>query len=184
MKIRQIGTSFFTSLYMDDNDVMPNVNLGYRFPELSKADIQSIGRKISLEEVKRALFAMGPMKAPGPDGLNLLFFQSKWETLGMSLLSKVDLIFENKEEISSVNETNIVLIPKTDYPETIRDFRPISLCNVVYKTLTKVIATRLRRVMPKIISPNQCSFVPGRQGTDNIIVAQEVIHSMRNRKGK
>ena len=61
MKIRQIGTSFFTSLYMDDNDVMPKVNFGYRFPELSKADIQSIGRRISLEEVKRALFAMGPM---------------------------------------------------------------------------------------------------------------------------
>ena len=58
-----------------------------------------------------------------------------------------------KIEISSVNEANIVLIPKTDYPETIRDFKPISLCNVVYKTLTKVIATRLRRVMPKIISP-------------------------------
>ena len=102
----------------------------------------------------------------------------------MSLLSKVDLMFENKEQISSVNETNIVLIPKTDYPETIRDFRPISLCNVVYKTLTKVIATRLRRVMPQIISTNQCSFVPGRQGKNNIIVAHEVIHSMRNRKGK
>ena len=55
---------------------------------------------------------------------------------------------------------------------------------MIYKLLTKVIASRLRSVIMKIIYPNQCSFVPGRQGTDNIIVAQEVIHSMRNRKGK
>lgn len=134
--------------------------------------------------MKQALFAMGPLKAPGPDGLNPLFFQSQWETLGASIVAKVDLMFSKREEIMDVNNTNIVLIPKSDHPETIRDFRPISLCNVIYKILTKVIATRLRRVMPKIISPNQCSFVPGRQGADNIIVAQEIIHSMRSKKGK
>ena len=76
------------------------------------------------------------------------------------------------------------MIPKFDHPKIIRDIRPISLCNVVYKMLTKVIASRLKRVMPKIISPNHCSFVPGRQGADNIIVAQEIIHSMRNKKGR
>ena len=87
-------------------------------------------------------------------------------------------MFHKKEEVRDVNETNIVLIPKVEHPETIRDFRPISLCNVIYKTLTKVISTRLIRLMPKVISPNQCSFVPGRQGMDNIIVALEIIHSM------
>ena len=107
-----------------------------------------------MEEVKQAIFAMRSLKALGPDGLNPLFYQSQWDIVGTSMLSKVNLMFHKKEEVRGVNETNIVLIPKVEHSETIRDLRPISLCNVIYKTLTKVIVTRLRRLMPKVISPN------------------------------
>lgn len=75
-----------------------------------------------------------------------------------------------------------MLIPKIDHPEELKVFRPISLCNVSFKILTKALANRLRIVMGYLTKPNQCSFIPGRQSSGNIIIAQEVIHSMRTRK--
>ncbi|XP_028055196.1 uncharacterized protein LOC114259389 [Camellia sinensis] len=85
--------------------------------------------------------------------------------------------------IKVINETLIVLIPKIDNPENIRQFRPISLCNVSYKIITKLIVGRIRPLLDNLICPNQSSFIPGRNTTDNIIITQEILHSLRNKKG-
>lgn len=82
-----------------------------------------------------------------------------------------------------MNQTMIVLIHKKEFPQNFYQFRPISLCNVIYKFISKIIARRLRLIMVKIILPNQVSFVPERHITDNILIVQEVLHSMHICKG-
>lgn len=71
-----------------------------------------------------------------------------------------------------------------DAPESLNQLRPIALCTVVVKVITKVLANIIKPLMDKLISPQQCSFILGRQASDNVILAQEALHSMRRKKGK
>lgn len=92
--------------------------------------------------------------------------------------------FETNYLPEGTNDALVVLIAKVLKPETIMQFRPISLCNVLFKTITKALVMRLKRVMTKLIGPAQSSFIPRRLSTDNIVVVQEAIHSMKRKKGK
>ena len=84
---------------------------------------------------------------------------------------------------SGLNDTFLTLIPKVPKPERVAQFRPIRLCNVIYKLITKCIVNRLKQVLSDLISPIQSSFVPRRQIADNMIVMQEILHSMRRKTG-
>ena len=84
---------------------------------------------------------------------------------------------------STLNDTFITLVPKLPNPERVQQLRPIGLCNVVYKLITKCIVNRLKHVLPELISLMQSSFIPGRQITDNIVVMQETLHTMRRKTG-
>lgn len=83
-----------------------------------------------------------------------------------------------------MNQTDIVLIPKVEQPQTILQFRPISLCNSIYKVISKIIVNRLKVCIPKLVSPFQTSFIPGRNIHENIIIAKKIMHSMHHKKGK
>lgn len=116
----------------------------------------------SLVEVTRALSQMGPLKSPGPDGFPAAFKKKYWHILGSNIAACV-LNFLNEGVLpSNLNFTFIVLIPKVAKPERITKFRPISLCNVIYKIGSKVIANRVKPFLDNIISPTQSAFVPRR----------------------
>ena len=133
-------------------------------------------------EVREALKQMHPTKAPGPDGMCALFYQKFWDIVGGDVEHKILDILNNGGDVSCLNRTHIALIPKKKICETPIDFRPISLCNVLYKLVSKVLANRLKRVLPIIIHESQSGFVPGRLITDNILVAYECFHYLRKKK--
>lgn len=90
----------------------------------------------------------------------------------------------NKTIPDGWNNTTIVMIPKTEKPDKVTQFRPISLCNVVYKVILKMLSNRLKVILPDIISDHQSAFVLGRLTTDNILLAYECIHTMQKKKRK
>ncbi|XP_050241207.1 uncharacterized protein LOC126690119 [Quercus robur] len=143
---------------------------------------EELTRLYSVEEVKTALFQMGPTKAPGPDGMNALFYQKFWHIVGNDVCSAVLDFLNSGTMLPEINYTHIVLIPKVKSPEKMTDFRPISLCNIIYKIISKVLANRLKIILPQLISPTQSAFVPGRLITDNVLLAYETLHAMHGRK--
>ena len=125
-----------------------------------------------------------PLKAPGPNGYHTIFFQTHWSSLGPSIIQVIQEIFEQLTIPPSWGDTNLFLIPKVAHPELINQFRPISLCNTLYKLLSRIIVQRLKPFMTEVINPCQAGFVPGRRTSDNNIIVQEAIRTLTSRRGR
>jgi hypothetical protein len=110
-------------------------------------------RRFEAAKVDLALSQMGPLKSPGPDGFAACFYQQSWGLLHEEVCNDVFSFLNGGEFDSSINKTFIALIPKVKNPSCITEYRPISLCNVLYKLIAKVLANRLKKVLPIIISP-------------------------------
>jgi hypothetical protein len=153
-------------------------------PRISDQEALALIAHVDANDVKKSLWSLKAFKAPGSDGLHPGFFQKCWPTVGDSVVNKVRQIFSIGRIPEYLNRTLISLIPKCLGPETLSQFRPISLCNTVYKIVTKIFVSRLRPIMGNLVSPFQVAFVPGRRGLDNVVIAQELIHSIHRKKGR
>ncbi|XP_042983151.1 uncharacterized protein LOC122312574 [Carya illinoinensis] len=142
--------------------------------------------KVYIEfEVSAALSQMHPEKAPGLDGMSPLFYQKYWHLVGPSVIGAVLQALNSGVFPTSINHAHITLVPKKKLAELVADYRPISLCNVIYKLVAKVISNRLKAVLPSVIEKSQCAFVPGHLITDNVLITYELIHFLKHkRKGK
>ena len=117
---------------------------------------------------------MGPAKAPRPDGMNALFYQKFWRIVGDDVTSVVLDFLNSSTMLPEINYTHIVLIPKIKSYERMSDYRLITLCNVIYKIISKVLANRLKLT--------QSAFIQGRLITDNVLVTYESLHTMHCRR--
>ncbi|XP_042939609.1 uncharacterized protein LOC122274659 [Carya illinoinensis] len=109
-----------------------------------------------------------------------------WHLVGPSVIGAVLKALNSGVFPTSINHTHITLMPKKKHTESVADhYRPISLCNVIYKLVAKVISNRLKSILPSVIEGSQCAFVPGRLITDNVLITYELIHFLKHkRKGK
>ncbi|OMO62153.1 reverse transcriptase [Corchorus capsularis] len=139
-------------------------------------------RDFDEEEVRAAAYQMGPNKSPGPDGFTPFFYQRFWSIVKDNVCRSVLDFLNRGVPIPDINHTLVVLVPKCDNPQSPKDFRSISLCNVLFKIISKVLVNRLKMVLPQIIGPNQSAFVLGRQIFDSSMIAYETIHYMKNKR--
>jgi len=129
-------------------------------------------------EIHEAVKQMAPLKAPGPDRMLPIFFQNFWPLVGDEVIASILIFLNTTTFLCHLNHTFISLIPKVKNPELVSEFRPISLCNVLYKIFSKVLANRLKKVLPTLITEHQSAFTKSRLISDNILVAFESLHSM------
>ena len=135
-------------------------------------------------KVEIALSQMEALKSPGPDGMPPLFFQQFWPIIGDEVADVVLTCLNTGSVPSSINQTFITLIPKVKSPVRVSEYRPIALCNILYKLISKVIANRLKNILPSIISETQSAFQSSKAISNNILIAFETLHHMKNQKSK
>lgn len=155
------------------------------FPSIISDEENSLITSIPTpSEIKKVLFSFASLKSPGPDGLPPLFYKIFWKTTSHAVISAVQHFFKNDHLLSALNHTFIALIPKKSTASKIEHYRPISLCNVTYKIISKILANRLKPFLEKFISPFQMAFVNGRNIHDNIIASHEIMNYLHKKKGK
>ena len=142
---------------------------------------EELQREFRAEEVWMALKQMHPTKAPGPDGMPPLFYRHFWAMMQHDVTSAILSWLNSGILPEPINHTLITLVPKIDNPKLVFDFRPISLCNVLYKIYSKVLANRLKKFLPSLITEHQSTFAKERLISNNIMVAFETLHFLKQK---
>jgi hypothetical protein len=180
--LKPLVLNYFSNLFSSEVQAIDPVMMEKVQPRVSDVMNDKLNAPYTAEDVKKAIFSIGDFKAPGPDGLHAVFYKQFWDICGAEITQEVLLALNSGVIPEGWNDTTIVLIPKVDDPERITQFRPISLCNVIYKIISKMLAVRLKQILPDVIAPMQSAFVPGRLITDNVLVAYECVHSIKNKR--
>eukprot|EP00253_Pinus_taeda_P004149 PITA_04149 len=152
------------------------------FPKyVEEEEVEDHHGPVSKEEVESVIKSMAKEKSLGPDGWTIELFLHFFDLIGAEITEVVEESRMKGEVYNPFNATFIALIPKKEVPETFEAFRPISLCNSIYKIIAKVIATRIKPILSRHISMEQFGFLNGRQIHEAIGTAQEVLHSVKQK---
>lgn len=174
-----IVVEYFRNLFMSSNPFdLQSLFQGFESrvsPEMNTR----LTATVSTDEIKRVAFVVKGSSAPGEDGLTGVFYQKYWHIVGPALTTEIQLFFETANMSDGWNHTQLCLLPKVIKPTKMKDMRPISLCPVQYKIISKILCDRLKPLLPSIISDTQGAFVSGRLISDNIIIAHEMVYGLQ-----
>jgi hypothetical protein len=183
----RLGQKHFQDLFRAENRaaIEEVVCMAWYFPIFTNdEDNRMILEKFIVEELKEVMRSFQNDKSPGPDGWTIEFFLGFYDLLGQDILNLVEEIGITGQIPLSLNSTFIALILKKDNPDTLDNFRPISLCNCIYKIVSKIIARRVKIILSNKISSEQFGFLEGRRIHETVGVAQETLHNIKSRKLK
>jgi hypothetical protein len=156
--IKKEAFDHYATLYSESgvvNRVAEDQALSY-LPQLVIAeDNAELTRRVSEEEIMGAIRHFGPYKASGPDGFSAHFYQKYWHVIKFDLSQMVQYVQKFGRMGGAINSAFLALIPKEINSSSFSRFHPISLCNVSYKIISKIIATKIQKLLPNLISPQQ-----------------------------
>lgn len=167
---------FSASPYYLDEDLFTDIE-----PRISSSDNAMFSEVLDYEEIKAAINSMNPSSAPGQDGFTRYFYIHCWDIVKTDLKAMIEDFFKGGYLHNQISDTTSILIPKKDEARSMGDFRPISLCNFSAKLISKILATRLARLLPDLVDEEQAGFILERSISSHIVLAQDLIRDL-NRK--
>jgi hypothetical protein len=138
-----------------------------------------LNEKVTEEELLSASSSFKKDKIPGPNGWLVEIYLHFIDLLEPNLLRVIEEVRTNGKVLDAFNSTFLALIPKKEKPNSFDEFRPISLCNCVYKILAKVLTVRVEKIILRVISQEQFGFLEERQIYEAVGSAHEGLHSIK-----
>jgi len=176
--VRQVVFMHFQNHFLSSPGPQPSVG-NLQFRRLSFMEMGTLTKPFSVDEVKTTVWDCDSFKSPGPDGINFGFIKNFWNEMKEDIVRFTSEFHRNGKLSKGINSTVISLIPKVASPQSLHDFRPISLVSNLYKILAKILANRLRQVIGSVVSEVQSAFVKNRQILDGYLIANEVVDEAR-----
>lgn len=141
----------------------------------SSEDCRLLEADVTEEEIRKVLFAMPNNKSPGPDDYPCEIFKTAWSVISHDFVVAIQSVFRFGFLPKGVNSTILALVPKRVDSMEMKDYRPIACCNVLYKVVSKIVANRLKMLLPRIITETQSAFIQGRLLMENVLLASELV---------
>jgi len=152
---------FFTNVFTSSGRSVSTIDFA-NFKSTVTPHINSeLTKDFTDSEIFDAICQIGDDKAPGPDGLTARFYKSCCDIVSSDVIQEVKHYFRTSSMRNSLNHTNICMIPKITNPQTLLDYQPITLCNVLYKIISKCLVGRLKSHLDAIVFDSQAAFIPG-----------------------
>ena len=173
-EVKREAVNFFLKRFSEQNFFRPTLD-GVHFPSLNQRQREDLISPFSDHELKEAVWSCGGDKCPGPDGFNFNFIKEFWGVLKPEFRRFVDEFHVNGSFPRGSNASFLALIPKVNHPQSLNDYRPISLIGCMYKVIAKLLANRLRHVIPVLIDERQTAFIKDRHILRGTLILNEVV---------
>ncbi|WZY96943.1 hypothetical protein YC2023_069272 [Brassica napus] len=176
--IKQLAINYYQSLLGGVNVLTtstPSEIAAVLQTKCSPTAVDALSAPFTDLDIQQAFLSLPKNKSPGPDGYPAEFFIGNWKSVGRDMIDAVQEFLTTGELLQQWNATIITLVPKKVNATKITEFRPISCCNTVYKVASKLLANRLKDLLPTLISSSQSAFVPGRLLVENVLLATELV---------
>lgn len=172
--VKQEFVKFFRKLYSKDKAICLKLQ-DFEGNKLSSDHARALEDMPSVEEVKNVVWACESSKSSGYDGFNIGLINNMFDTVTDDIIKVVSTFFESSYLPKSINTTWVALIPKVDGASDLFDCRPISMIGSIYKVISKIMALRLRKVLPSLVGETQTAFVAEMQILDGALIGNEII---------
>lgn len=180
-RVKQEVCRFFAHRFKEVDQCRPDLR-GVCFGSLEMHQNDMLVGQFLEEEIRTAMWDCGSDKSPSPDGLNFKFIKHFWELIKPDISKFIAEFHANRIFLRGGNASFIALIPKKNNPQNLNEYMPISLIGCIYKIVAKLLANRLKKVLPHIIDERQSAFISGRQLLHSVLIANEAVDEAKRCK--